>query len=81
MNLLPVVVRAARRGRSSVRLLFNDGVEGVVELDDLLTGPIYQALKDPAYFGRFHLEGGTLTWPNGAGISPETLHARARQTL
>jgi hypothetical protein len=35
-------------------------------------------VKDPGYFPRFFLDGGTVVWPNGADIEPETLHERAR---
>ena len=34
-------------------------------------------LKDVGYFQRFFLEVGTVTWPNGADIAPETLHEHA----
>ena len=34
-------------------------------------------LPDTAYFAGFVLEGGTVAWPNGADIAPETLHALA----
>ena len=80
MLLLPTVVRAERRGGFTVHLLFNDGVEGSVDLADLLTGPVLEPLKDPDYFARFFLDGGTLAWPNGADIAPETLHARAKES-
>jgi hypothetical protein len=78
LSFLPAVVSAERRGDFILWLAFNDGVEGIVDLRDLLTGTVFEPLKDPAYFGRFFLEGGTVAWPNGADIAPETLHARAK---
>jgi hypothetical protein len=41
-------------------------------------GPVFEPLKDPEYFQRFFLEGGTVAWPNGADVAPETLYERAK---
>ena len=78
MNTLPVVVRAEYRGDFQILLVFSDGVEGTIDFSEWLTGPVFQPLKDREYFARFFLEGGTVTWPNGADIAPETLHERAK---
>jgi hypothetical protein len=42
----------------------------------LLEGPIFQPLRDPAYFARMTLDStcGTVVWPNGADFAPEALH-------
>jgi hypothetical protein len=77
MSVLPAVVRAEYRGEFKIKLAFNDGVEGTIDFSDWLTGPVFEPLRDPSYFARFFLEGGTVTWPNGADIAPETLHERA----
>lgn len=59
-------------------LKFEDGSEGEVDLATSLRGPVFQPLKNIAYFKqvRVNPELGTIVWPNGADIAPETLHHR-----
>lgn len=78
MNALPAVVRAEYRGDFRIHVVFNDGVGATLDFTDWLTGPIFEPLKDPSFFARFFVEGGTVAWPNGADIAPETLHEEAR---
>jgi hypothetical protein len=80
MMFLPCVVRAEHRGRFSVHLAFNDGVEGTVDFEQWLEGPVFEPLKSVPYFRRFFVDGGTLVWPNGADIAPETLYAAVQAT-
>ncbi len=80
MAFLPTVIRAEYRGGHRIYLVFNDGVESTVDFTDWLSGPIFEPLKETGYFERFFLDGGTVAWPNGADIAPETLHERARSS-
>jgi hypothetical protein len=80
MEFLPMVVRAEYRGGYKICLAFNDGVEGTVDFSDWLAGPVFEALKEREQFERFFLDGGTVAWPNGADIAPETLYERARSS-
>ena len=75
---LPTVVRAEYRGDFKIRLTFSDGVVGIVDFSDWLHGPVFEPLKDSSNFARFFIEGGTVAWPSGADIAPETLHERAK---
>ena len=77
MKPLPTVVRAEYRGEFKIWVVSNDGVQGTIDFTDWLTGPVFEPLKR-SYFMRFFVEGGTVTWPNGADIAPETLHERAK---
>lgn len=77
MTFLPSVVRADYRGGFRIRLTFNDLSESTVDFRPWLEGPIFEALKDPKYFREFFLDGGTVAWPNGADIAPETLYEAA----
>ena len=77
MKLLPSVVRAEYVDNYRIQLTFNDGTSGTVDFITWLAGPVFQPLLDVAYFRRFFLDGGTVCWPNGADIAPETLHQAA----
>ena len=55
----------------------NDGVSGVVDLSQLVTGEhsgIYAALRDEKLFSQVRIELGALTWTNGADLDPEWTH-------
>jgi hypothetical protein len=77
MNFLPSVVSAKYVDSYRIRLTFNDGTAGTVDFVDWLEGPVFQPLLDVVYFRRFFLDGGTVSWPNGADIAPETLYEAA----
>ena len=57
--------------------MFNDGTAETVDFSEWLEGPVFEPLQHVAYFRRFFLEGGTVSWPNGADIAPETLYEAA----
>ena len=59
-HVLPAVVDADYRGDFKIRLAFIDGVEGVVDFADWLSGPVFEPLQDPACFSRFFIDGGTI---------------------
>ena len=75
MGMLPQVVRAEYRGGHRIHLAFNDGCEKTVDFGPWLSGPVFEPLRDEHYFRKFFLEAGTVGWPNGADIAPETLYS------
>jgi hypothetical protein len=57
---------------------FEDGTQRGVDLSTELWGPVFEPLKDVAFFRNFTVaEYGTVTWPNGADLAPEFLYAKA----
>ena len=73
--VMPSVVSAKYEGGYRIRLSFSEGTVKTVDFRAWLRGPVFAPLKDPSYFRRFFLEAGTVAWPNGADIAPETLFA------
>src|SRR5437764_1081831 len=71
---LPAVVEAKYVSGYKIDLTFDDGTEKIVDISQWFKGPVFQPLRKKAYFKRFFLEGATVTWPNGADISPEALY-------
>ena len=71
------ILEADLCGPYSLRLSFSDGKRKRVNVAPLLEGPIFEPLRDPAYFARVVVDpvGGTVVWPNGADFAPEALHA------
>src|SRR4051812_4978355 len=78
-------------GPYTLRVIFFDGMEQVIDFKPVLAGELFGPLRDLAVFNRVRLdeEVHTLVWPNGADFDPATLHdwpdhaqalaARARQ--
>jgi len=79
MEAIVHVTRVEVIGDHRLRLGFEDGLEGEVDLSTLRWRGIFEPLRDHDYFSRVALdpELGTIVWPNGADIAPETLYARA----
>lgn len=59
-----------------LRLRFDDDSERVVDLSDVLWGPMAEPLRDPEYFRRVRVdrELRTVVWPNGFDLDPDVLH-------
>ena len=59
-----------------LRLRFDDGSECLFDMTPWMERPPYAPLRNPALFNRARVEFGTVTWPNGLDIDPETLYPR-----
>ena len=74
------VMKAKACGAHSLDLTFKNGTRKRVDLLPLLDGPVFEPLRDPKYFATVELDSvaGTVVWPNGADIAPETLYTALR---
>jgi hypothetical protein len=73
--MVPHLVDAEYIADYRIRLRFDDGAEGEVDLAHELTGPVFQPLKNLKTFRQFRVHPvlRTLVWPNGADFAPEFL--------
>jgi Protein of unknown function (DUF2442) len=77
-SMLHDVVEVTHLGDHRLRLRFDDGIEGEIDLAPKLHfDGVFAPLKDPRYFARVRLErdGGTICWPNEADIDPVVLYS------
>jgi len=69
-------------GDYRLRVEFEDGTTGEIDLSERLTGPVFEPLRDPKLFSQVSIdEFGAVCWPNGADLAPDALHQRLRKAL
>jgi hypothetical protein len=68
-------------GDYRLQLKFNNGAQGVVDLESELYGEVFEPLRDKTLFRRFTLTSRTVEWPNGADFAPEFLLETATLTV
>jgi Protein of unknown function (DUF2442) len=81
MNELSPDITAAEVVRHGVlRLTFADGLSGEVDVLDRMRGPVFENARTPEGFARVATdqETGTVVWPGGADLAPDTLYERVR---
>ena len=67
------VTKAEYAGEYKFRLKFNNGAQGIVDLEPELYGEVFEPLRDKSVFKQFILTSRTVEWPTGADFAPEFL--------
>lgn len=81
MNSLTPDITAANVVRHGVlSLTFADGLRGEVDVLNRMHGPVFQAARTQDGFAQVRVdsETGTIAWPGGADLAPDTLYERVR---
>ena len=61
-----------------LRLTFADGLGGEVDVLDHIWGPVFEEVRTEKGFAQVVVddEAGTVVWPGGADLAPDTLYVR-----
>ena len=81
MNGLTPDITAAEVVRHGVlRLTFADGLSGEIDVLDRMRGPVFIDARTPDGFSKVEVdaETGTVIWPGGSDLAPDTLYERVR---
>jgi hypothetical protein len=74
------VASIAYRKEYIFHVAFDDGLEGDADLSEYVgKGTVFEPLREIAFFRQARIEGGTIAWPNGADIAPETLYEQVER--
>ena len=80
IGLTPDVTEVAALRRGVLLLMFADGTTGEVEVLERMRGPVFDEARTPEGFAKVSVdaETGTVVWPGGADLAPDTLYERVR---
>ena len=77
-GLTPDITEAAVIQHGVLRLTFADGLSGEVDVLNRMRGPVFDEARTPEGFTKVEVdtETGTVVWPGGADLAPDTLYKR-----
>lgn len=75
-EITPKLESAEYAGQYKLRVSFEDGKSGVIDLEDQLWGEVFEPLKDTDKFKAFRVDDelSTIVWSTGADLAPEFLY-------
>ena len=80
IGLTPDITEAQAVRHGVLALTFADGLQGEVAVLERMRGPVFDQARTPEGFAKVRVdrETGTVTWPGGADLAPDTLYERVR---
>jgi hypothetical protein len=79
-GLTPDITDVAVLRHGVVELTFADGLHDEVDVLDRMRGPVFEQARTEEGFAAVQVdpETGTIVWPGGADLAPDTLYERVR---
>jgi hypothetical protein len=82
-GLTPDITAASVMRHGVLRLTFADGLSGEVDVLERMRGPVFEQARTRSGFAAVTVdaETGTVMWPGGADLAPDTLYHRVSTGL
>ena len=79
-GLTPDITQVEVVRHGVLRLTFADSLSGEVDVLERMRGPVFEDARTPEGFSKAKAdaETGTVVWPGGADLAPDTLYERIR---
>lgn len=76
--MIPKIKKIQYKKNYIYHIRFNDNREGDIDFKPFLWGEAFEELNNIVYFKKASIDktSGTITWPNGVDIAPETLYEK-----
>lgn len=73
----PDVVRVEAFAEYRLKVTFEDGLTGIVDMSAMVQSPaagVFAVLADPAHFAQASVTLGAVTWPDGLDLAPDAMY-------
>jgi hypothetical protein len=76
-NDMPTALEVKALPDFRLRLRYDDGIEGVVDVSDLIGRGVFAAWEEPGFFERAHVAPhGAIAWSEEIELCPDALYLR-----
>jgi hypothetical protein len=75
----PRVKEVTPNSNYTIRLIFDNGEEGIFDVTPYLDKGIFKELRDIQAFNSVKPFMGTIQWPNGQDFCPDTLYMESKR--
>ena len=83
IGLSPDITAVSVVRHGVLHLTFADGLTGEIDVLDRMRGPVFEQARTTSGFTAVSVdpESGTVVWPDGADLAPDTLYQRVNTGL
>ena len=76
--MTPKIKKIQYKGNYIYHIQFEDNIKGNINFQPFLWGDVFEPLKEKKLFRKAFIDktSGTITWPNGVDIAPETIYKK-----